>query len=114
MNFRKKEIYLAVVDFADKAEVKERPIVIISSNHYNKNHPNVIVCSMTTNSAHDCFVALGKEFLEDGEFYPGSGIRFDCIQRMSKERLKFKVGKVTDVFQKKLFEKINRLIGEAK
>ncbi|MBU1166658.1 type II toxin-antitoxin system PemK/MazF family toxin [Candidatus Micrarchaeota archaeon] len=110
MNFRKKEIYLGLVDFADKPKAKDRPVVIVSSNKYNETHSDVIVCSMTTNSTHDCFVALDQNCLERGDFYPGSGIRYDCIQLMSKERLHMNVGKVTDGFQKKLFDKIFELV----
>jgi mRNA-degrading endonuclease toxin of MazEF toxin-antitoxin module len=111
MNFRKKEIYMGLVDFADKPEAKDRPVVIISSTKYNENHPDGLVCYMTTNSTHDCFLALEQKFLETGDFYPGSGIRFDCIQRMSKDRLRVRVGKVTDDFQKALSDRLIRLFG---
>ena len=110
MNPRRNEIYMASVEFADKPESKSRPVVVISSNHYNENHPDVIVCGMTTNSTHDCSIMLTATDFEDGDFYPGSVIRYDTIQRIAKDKFQKRVGKMTNEFHNKLVEKIAELI----
>lgn len=110
MNFRRKEIYMASVGFADVAERKDRPVLIISANRYNDSHPDVLICSMTTNSSHDCFLPLDPNALEAGEFYAGSGIRYDTIQRISKSHLHLKIGKARDEFNKTLLERIMELV----
>lgn len=101
---------MALVEFADKPDSKPRPVVVISNNNYNENHPDLIVCHMTTNSIHDCSIVLVATDFEDGDFYPGSGIRYDTIQRIAKQRFIKRVGKVTNDFHKKLSDKIVELV----
>jgi mRNA-degrading endonuclease toxin of MazEF toxin-antitoxin module len=110
MNERRNEIYLALVEFADKPTEKLRPVVIVSRNSYNKKHPDVIVCSFTTNSSGDCFIPLEPKYLAEGEFFEESGIRYDGIQRFSKSRLRRKIGKITDEFHDKISAKIMELV----
>lgn len=110
-NIRRNEIYFASVEFSDKPIEKTRPVVVISKNSYNSDNPDVIVCAMTTNSSHNCFVPLSQEVLSEGKFFEESGIRYDGIQKLAKVKFKQKIGKITDEFHKKLVEKIVGLIG---
>ena len=110
MNPRRNEIYMAEVEFADMPKSKPRPVLIISNNRYNENHPDVITIGMTTAFHHDCFIELNEKDLTDGDFYDGSGFRYDHVQRASKNQLKHKVGKISDEFHKILFDKIVELI----
>ena len=87
MNLRRNELYLAEIEFADTPKSKPRPVLIISNNQYNENHPDVITIGMTTAYHHDCFIELNPKYLIDGDFYTGSGFRYDHIQRISKDSL---------------------------
>jgi mRNA-degrading endonuclease toxin of MazEF toxin-antitoxin module len=110
MNERRNEIYLALVEFADKPVEKLRPVVVISRNSYNEKHPDLVVCAVTTNSSGDCFIPLESKYLAEGEFFEESGVRYDGIQRMSKQRMRRKIGKITDEYHKKILDKIVELI----
>ena len=107
---KKGEICLVDVDFIDSSESKVRPALIISNNSYNKTHPDLIICSVTTNSSHDCFLEIGRADLAAGQLYPGSGVRYDSVTRMDKARVGKKIGKVNAEFHLALVEKITSLL----
>ncbi len=107
---RKGEIYLVDVDFIDSSESKVRPALILSNNSYNEGHRDVIICSVTTNSSHDCFLGIEKADLASGQLYPGSGVRYDSITRVEKARFGRKIGKVSPEFHKVLFGKLLSLL----
>ncbi|MFP3950115.1 MAG: type II toxin-antitoxin system PemK/MazF family toxin [Candidatus Micrarchaeia archaeon] len=106
---RKGDLCLVRVDFIETSESKVRPAIIISNNSYNKSHPDLIICSVTTNSSHDCFLEIKKADLASGQLYPGSGVRFDSVTRVDKERFGKKIGKVTPEFHSALVNRITAL-----
>jgi len=107
---RRNEIYLADFPFSDSDASKPRPIVILSNNRYNSDEPDVIVCGITTNSGHPCFLHISESDLEYGKLYEGSGPRVDLLVRISKDNLYFKTGKIKEDFRTKLIAKILDLI----
>ena len=110
INPRRNDIYLGVVPFADSEGSTKRPVIIISSNHYNENQPDVVVCCITTNSTHECYFNIHESDLEYGKLDPESGPRTDMIVRLNKNNLKFKIGKIKEECHKKLLDKIVELI----
>ena len=107
---KKGEIYLVDVDFIDSSGSKVRPALILSNNSYNKAHPDLIICSVTTNSSHDCFLEIKKEDLASGQLYPGSGVRYDSVTRVEKARFVRKIGKIAPEFHTTLVGRIISLI----
>ncbi len=107
---KKGEIYLVDVDFIDSSESKVRPAIVLSNNSYNKTHPDLIICSITTNSSHDCFLEIMHTNLASGQLYPGSGVRYDSITRVDKARFGRKIGKITAGFHCVLVDKITALL----
>ncbi len=103
---KKGEIYLVDVDFIDSSESKVRPALILSNNSYNKQHPDVIICSVTTNSSHDCFLKIGETDLSSGRVYPGSGVRYDSVTRVDKARFGRGVGRVSADFHQAIIDKL--------
>lgn len=47
--FHKGEVVLVQIDFTDGSGSKWRPVVIVSSDEYNNNSPDVIIASITGN-----------------------------------------------------------------
>lgn len=101
---------MAEMLFSDMEKSEERPAIIISKNNYNENENDVIVCGVTTNSAHPWHLPINQNDLQDGNLLPESGARADLLARLLKTKLKFKVGKITDDYHKRLLDKIVELI----
>lgn len=107
---RRNEIYMAKMFFSDLQTSEDRPVIIMSKNSYNENYPDVMVCGLTTNSTHSFHLRIDKTDLEKGGLLPESGARADMIGRLIKTNLKFKIGKITDEYHRKLLDKIIELI----
>jgi len=107
---RRNEIYLADFPFSDSEASKPRPVVILSNNRYNSEQPDVVVCGITTNSGHQCFLNISECDLEHGKLYEGSGLRADLLARISKDNLYHRVGKITEEFRAKAISRILDLI----
>ena len=104
------ELYLVNVDFIDSSESKVRPALILSNNSYNKHHPDIIICSVTTNSSHDCFLKIEEASLTSGSIYPGSGVRYDSITRVDKARFGRRIGRVSADFHQEIVNKLLLLL----
>lgn len=108
-NPRRNEIFMAEMLFSN-LERSERPIIILSKNRYNENSDDVIVCGITTNSAHPLHLIINEKDLQDGKLVSESGARADMLARLLKTNLKFRIGKITDEYHGRLFDKIGELI----
>ena len=47
-SFRQGQIVLIPFPFADLSTTKQRPAIIVSSDNYNKTHPDVILAAITS------------------------------------------------------------------
>lgn len=110
MSARRNEIYLADFPFSDSDASKPRPVLILSNNHYNSEQPDVVVCGITTNAGHQCFLEILESDLEHGKLYEGSGLRADLLARIPKENLYYRIGKITGEYRDKAVSKILELI----
>ncbi|MEK6979088.1 MAG: type II toxin-antitoxin system PemK/MazF family toxin [Candidatus Micrarchaeota archaeon] len=111
INPRRNDLYFVEIPYVDANKSKDRPAIILSRNNYNEKEPDVIVCGITTNLGHPWLICIEDKDLEQGKLFDKSGVRVDTISRVHKSALKFKVGKVTDEFHKRLLDRINELIG---
>lgn len=50
---RQGDIVLIPVPFTDLTSCKRRPVIVISSDHYNTSGPDMVVVAMTSNPALD-------------------------------------------------------------
>ncbi|MBN2122539.1 type II toxin-antitoxin system PemK/MazF family toxin [Candidatus Micrarchaeota archaeon] len=99
------------VSFIDSSGSKVRPALIISGKRYNNSHPDVIICSITSNSSHDCFLEIGKMDLTLGSVCPGSGVRHDTIRRVAKTELIRRVAKVSREYGDGVVRGISSILG---
>ncbi len=111
MSARRNDIHLCPFPFSDFSEEKIRPVVVISSNHYNSNEPDVVVCGMTSNTGNPYALPIRKSDLEHGNLYEDSCARADMVGRISQQKLGSKIGKVKEDFRIRLIAKVLEIIG---
>ena len=89
---------------------KVRPVVIIQTNALNTKHPSTIICPITsklTEGAYPLRLLLGKK--ESG-LEKRSDIVVDQLRTIDMNRLKRKVGSITDETLQRLKEQIKIIL----
>ncbi len=82
---RQREIVLIPVPFTDLRSQKRRPVLIISNDHYNKNHQDIVAMAITSHiTPTDYGVLLESKDLETGALPRPSLIRVDKIYTLSQ------------------------------
>lgn len=72
--------------FSNLEETKARPALVVSQDSYNREHPDVLICAVTSNLTEAPFkVPLSAEELETGELPVESMVRADKIVQVEKE-----------------------------
>jgi len=108
---RRNDIFLCPFPFSDFSEEKIRPVVVISSNNYNSNEPDAVVCGITSNGGNPHALPIRKSDMEHGNLYEGSCARADMVGRVSQQMLGHRVGKVREEFRVRLIKKTLEIIG---
>ena len=101
-----REIIWTGVDYSDLSGFKVRPVLVISNNKYNKTHPDVICCAMTSSYLYlDCCVDINiDDYVEvKNKNVKNSRVRCDWILRVDKGLVDNRYGKITQ-------EKLNEVL----
>lgn len=108
-----REIIWTGVDYSDLSGFKIRPVLVISNNKYNKTHPDVICCAMTTSLLYlDCCVDINIDNdIEDGsKIKTNSRVRCDWVLRLDKKLIDNRYGKITQEKLNEVLELIHNLL----
>ncbi len=84
----------------------KRPIIIISNNEYNDKHTEYICLHLTTRLDAEYTIPLSNSDFEKSRLTEDSAIRYDSINRYSKEFFSKKLGIIK---KEKLAEAIIRI-----
>ena len=108
MNIKRYEIYFADLNPTIGSEIKKvRPVVIISQNEMNKYLETVVVCPLTSK-----LHLQWRSRLRIKCANKNAEIAVDQIRTISKQRLKTKIDKLTDIKAAQLRKLITDMYGE--
>ena len=108
MNIKRYEIYFADLNPATGSEIeKVRPVVIISQDAMNKYLETVVVCPLTSKLHKKWRTRLRIKCANKN-----AEIAVDQIRTISKQRLKAKIDKLSDIKAAQLRKLITDMYGE--
>ncbi len=106
--YNQRDIVLIPIPFTDLSSQKRLPVIIISSDRYNKNNPEIVVVALTSNLIfeNEYSIDIDDHNLEEGQLPQKSRIRCDKIYTLSKTIVVKKFNKVN----KETFELIRQTL----
>lgn len=107
MMFEQGEILIVPFPFTDLSGVKQRPVLVISNNDYNKNTNDIVTCGITSNlKDSDYSVLIDNSDLIEGSIPVKSRIKVDKLFTLEQSIIKKRVGKV----DQRIFDKVKNAI----
>jgi mRNA interferase MazF len=111
MMYKQGDIVLIPVPYSDLTNRKQRPVLIISNDDYNKMTEDILVVAITSQLKDlDYSVIIDGKDLTEGTLKVTSAVRADKVYTLSKEIVRKKFGKVNFEVLKSVQLKINELI----
>lgn len=111
MMYKQGDIVLIPVPFSDLTKRKQRPVLIISSDNYNKVTEDIVVVAITSQLKDlDYSVVIESKDLYEGKLKVTSAIRADKVYTLSKGIVRKKFGQVNFEILDDVRTKINELI----
>jgi mRNA interferase MazF len=115
IKYRQKEIVLVPFPYSDLSSSKRRPVLIVSSDFYNQNFDDVVVCVITTNLRKDSFsVELESSDLDIGVLPESSVVKAHKLFTIHQDKIIKKFSVVNDDYFDKVAVKIKQLIKSSK
>jgi mRNA interferase MazF len=109
--YKQGDIVLIPVPFSDLTNRKQRPLLIISNNSYNKMTEDIVVAAITSQLKDlDYSVVIVSKDLKEGELKVTSAIRVDKVYTLSKNIVVKKFGRVNSEVLEATRKKIYDLI----
>ena len=103
ITFRQGDILIVPFPYSDLSSIKQRPVLVLSSNIYNSNTTDIVVCAITSNLKDTIFsVLIDNKDLIEGSIPITSRIKVDKIITLNKNLVKKNIGSVSN----KIFDKI--------
>ena len=106
------DIVIVPFPFTDLSSIKQRPVLILSSDKYNESTEDIIVCGITSNpknTAHSVIITL--QDLAEGRIPSTSRIKADKLFTLKQTLIRSKIGAVRPAILKKVQEEIKALLG---
>ncbi|WP_156290116.1 type II toxin-antitoxin system PemK/MazF family toxin [Oceanobacillus salinisoli] len=109
--YKQGDIVLIPIPFSDLTNSKQRPVLVISRDCYNKMTEDIVVAAITSKLRNlDYSVIIDSKDLTEGELKVRSEIRADKIYTLSKEIIRKKFGQVNIEVLDSVRTKVNNLI----
>ncbi|KUP04747.1 MazF family transcriptional regulator [Bacillus coahuilensis p1.1.43] len=104
------DIVLIPVPFSDLTNRKQRPVLIISNDDYNKITEDIVVVAITSQLRDlDYSVVIEGTNLEEGTLKTTSAVRADKVYTLSKNIVRKKFGRVNAEVIHDIQSKLNAL-----
>lgn len=109
---RQRDIYLVPIPFSDLSAVKRRPVLVISHDRYNEDHPDCLVMAITSklNSRHKYSLLFSNEDLSEGLLPRKSQIRADKVYSVHQKILMRRFGTLSELAYTKVTALLQELI----
>ena len=109
--FEQGEIVLVPFPFTDLSSIKKRPVLVLSTNEYNRKHEDIITCGITSNlKDKECSILLINEELVRGILPKESRIKVDKLFTLEKGIVQKKFGKVKPIIISEVRKELIRII----
>ncbi|WP_458413088.1 type II toxin-antitoxin system PemK/MazF family toxin [Schinkia sp. CFF1] len=93
--YKQGDIVLVPVPYSDLTNKKQRPVLVISNDNYNKITEDLVVVAITSQLKDlDYSVVIESKDLSEGELKVTSVVRADKVYTLSKDIVRKKFGKV--------------------
>jgi len=90
-----RDLVLIPVPFTDLTTQKRRPVIVVSSNEYNRTMADIVVVAMTSNPAGNPYTfTITSADLDTGMLNRPGQVRVDKIYTLSQSILVRTIGKV--------------------
>ena len=111
VTYRQREILLTRFPFSDLVGSKVRPVLVLSNDSYNRRHPDLLICAITSSSRpHEYAVNLTTGDLERGLLKVESKVRADTITSMEQGIVFKRIGRVAKPKYQQVISLVQRLI----
>jgi len=101
------DIVLIPFPFTDLSSVKQRPVLILSNNDYNKETDDIVTCGITSNLKDAAYsVLIDKGDLINGDIPVKSRIKVDKIFTLDQSLIRKKLA----IVNKRIVEKVKQEI----
>lgn len=95
MSIEQRDVLLVPFPFSDMRLVKQRPVLVISSNPFNIAQGDIVICQITSRLIEDSYaVLLSQQDMEQGELKAVSRIKPYRIFTMDKRLVMKRIGRV--------------------
>jgi mRNA interferase MazF len=109
--FKQGDIVLIPVPYSDLTNKKQRPVLVISNDNYNKMTEDLVVVATTSQLKDlDYSVIIEAKDLNEGELKVTSAIQADKVYTLSKDIVRKKFGEVNSEVLEGVRTKINELL----
>lgn len=93
--FEQGDILIVPFPFSNLRTIRQRPVLVISSNKCNKSSEDIIVCGITSNLKDaQCSVLIDNKCLLKGKLPVKSRIKVDKLFSIDKSIIKKKIARV--------------------
>ena len=114
VTFRQRDILLTRFPFSDLAGSKVRPVLALSNDFYNRRHPDLLICAITSSPRpHEYAASLATGDLEQGVLKVESKVRADTITSIEQGIALKKIGRVAKPKYHQIIGFIQKLISVA-
>jgi len=109
--YNQRNIVLAPFTFSDLSAKKQRPVLIISNEEYNRNNDDFLCCAITSNPReyHQSLEILPKD-MEEGNLQFISRIKPGKLHTISKGIILRKIGKLSKNKSREVVKNLDVLI----
>ncbi|MBX3059445.1 MAG: type II toxin-antitoxin system PemK/MazF family toxin [Anaerolineae bacterium] len=108
------DIVLVPVPFTDLSSQKRRPVIVISTNQYNQQSPDMIVVAMTSRPLQTSYgFTITNNDLEKGNLNRSGQVRVDKIYTLSQSIVVKTFGRVDATILKRINQLLQELTKQA-
>ncbi len=109
--FEQGDILIVPFPFSNLRTIRQRPVLVISADKYNKSSEDIIVCGITSNLKDvRCSVLLDDGCLLKGKLPVKSRIKVDKLFTIDKSIIKKNIAKINRETFEKVKEEFFRLV----
>lgn len=104
-DFEQGEIVLVPYPFTDLTTIKQRPVLILSNNDYNRRTDDIVTCGLTSNLKNEEYsVVIENKDLTQGNLPVTSRIKVDKLFTLRKNLVEKKIARI----KKEKFQEVQK------
>jgi mRNA interferase MazF len=105
------DIVIIPFPFSDLSTIKQRPVLILSNNDYNKATQDLVTCGITSNLKNEKFsILIDTKDLSEGSIPTKSRIKVDKIFTLHNSLVRKKLSKINSKVFNQVKNEIQKLL----